>query len=122
LHCFCEVNQANKLDQVVVYRQSGEVDLRLWVINYVLPNGEIEKLVTNIFDPSFSVEMFGELYRMCWGVETCFRTLKSRLEIEIFSSAKEELILQDFYVSVFVYNLTMAASHEVEAAFAKSEH
>jgi len=98
-HCLCEVNQANKPDQVVVYRQSGEADLRLRVINYVLPNGEIEKLVTNIFDPSFSVEMFGELYRMRWGVETCFRTLKSRLEIENFSSAKEGLILQDFYAS-----------------------
>jgi len=120
-HCLCEVNQANKPDQVVVYRQSGEADLCLRVINYVLPNGEIEKLVTNIFDPSFSVEMFGELYRMRWGVETCFRTLKSRLEIENFSSAKEELILQDFYASVFVYNLVMAAAHEAEIGVIKSE-
>ena len=30
--------------------------------------------------------------------------------------------MQDFYASVFVYNLTMAASHEAEAAFSKFEH
>jgi len=120
-HCLVEVNQANQSDQMVVCRQKGQTDFCLRVINYVLPNGEVEKLVTNIFDSAFSVEVFGELYRLRWGVETCFRSLKSCLEIEDFSSAKVELILQDFYASVFVYNLTTAAAHEAEAVeFSKS--
>jgi hypothetical protein len=107
-----EINDANACDQTVIRRDKGKPDLRLRVINFTLPNGEIEKLVTNIFDTSFTAEDFGELYRMRWGVETCFLTLKSRLQIENFSSAKRELILQDFYASVFVYNIMMAAINE----------
>ncbi|MCL2135782.1 MAG: transposase [Candidatus Bathyarchaeota archaeon] len=99
-------------DQIVVRSVEGRADLILRVINYVLPNGKIEKLVTNIFDESFTVDMFGELYELRWGIETCFKTLKSRLQIENFSSAKKLLILQDFYASVFVYNLMMAAIWE----------
>jgi hypothetical protein len=107
-----EINEANACDQTVIRSEKGKPDLRLRVINYTLPNGEIEKLVTNIFDTSFSAEDFGELYRMRWGVETCFLTLKSRLQIENFSSAKRELILQDFHASVFVYNMMIAAINE----------
>jgi len=107
-----EINEANACDQIVTRRERGKPDLHLRVINYTLPNGEIEKLVTNIFDTSFTVEDFGELYSMRWGVETCFLTLKSRLQIENFSSAKRELILQDFYASVFVYNMIIAAISE----------
>lgn len=51
---------------------------------------------------------------MRWGVETCFKTLKSRLQIENFSSAKKELVLQDFFASVFVYNLMIASVYEAE--------
>jgi len=111
-HSLREVQVANKPDQVVVRREKGKPDLVLRVINYVLPTGEVEKLVTNIFDVSFSVEVFGELYGLRWGVETCFRSLKSRLQIENFSSAKRELILQDFFASVFVYNLMVASIAE----------
>jgi hypothetical protein len=107
-----EINEANASDQTVIRSEKGKPDLRLRVINYTLPNGEIEKLVTNIFDASFTAEDFGELYRMRWGVETCFLTLKSRLQIENFSSAKRELILQDFHASVFVYNMMIAAINE----------
>jgi len=107
-----EFNEANKNDQTIVRRERGKPDLCLRVINYVLPSGEIEKLVTNIFDTSFTAEDFGELYRMRWGVETCFLTLKSRLQIENFSSTKRELILQDFYASIFVCNMMTAAINE----------
>ena len=115
-----EINEANSPDQTVIRSERGKPDLRLRVINYTLPNGEIEKLVTNIFDPSFTVEDFGELYRLRWGVETCFLTLKSRLQIENFSSAKRELILQDFYASVFVYNMMTAAINEANEAAEKT--
>ena len=117
-----EINDANANDQTIIRSERGKPDLRLRVINYTLPNGETEKLVTNIFDSSFTVEDFGELYRMRWGVETCFLTLKSRLQIENFSSAKRELILQDFYASVFVYNMMIAAINEAEEKSTKKRN
>ena len=117
-----EINEANAPDQMVIRSDKNQPKLCLRVINYTLPNGEIEKLVTNIFDPSFSVEDFGKLYQMRWGIETCFKTLKSRLQIEDFSSAKRELILQDFFASLFVYNVMTAAVNEATQNAAKAEH
>jgi len=116
-----EINEANASDQIIIRRDRGKPDLRLRVINYVLPNGEVEKLVTNIFDTSYTVDDFGELYNMRWGVETCFLTLKSRLQIENFSSTKLELILQDFYASVFVYNMMTAAINEAAEKSTKKQ-
>jgi hypothetical protein len=108
-----EINEANAVDQTITRHENGKPDLHLRVINYTLPNGEIEKLVTNIFDTNFTVEDFGKLYHMRWGVETSFLTLKSRLQIENFSSGKRELILQDFYASIFVHNMMIAAINEI---------
>jgi len=122
--CLSEVDQANQADQVIICQEPDQLDLRLRVINHVMPNGEMERLVTNVFDSSFTVELFGELYGLRWGVETCFRTLKSRLEIENFSSAKKELVLQDFFASVYVYNLVVAAlleAKEQSARFAEQK-
>ena len=116
-----EINEANANDQTVIRCERNKPELRLRVINYTLPNGETEKLVTNIFDTSLTTEDFGELYRMRWGVETCFLTLKSRLQIENFSSAKRELILQDFYASVFVYNMMTAAINEATEKTTKKQ-
>lgn len=62
-----EIQVANKPDQVVVRHEKGKPDLVLRVINYVLPTGAVECLVTNIFDPLFTVEMFGS-YTVCVGV------------------------------------------------------
>ena len=113
-NCLSEINQATQADQIIICHEEGQADLRLRVINHVMPNGEMERLVTNVFDRCFTVELFGELYAMRWGVETRFQTLKSRLEIEDFSSAKKELVLQDFFASVYVYNLVVAALLEAK--------
>jgi hypothetical protein len=48
-HSLREIQAANKPDQVVVRREKGKPDLVLRVINYVLPTGEVERLVTNVF-------------------------------------------------------------------------
>jgi len=108
-----EIDEANEPDQIIIRKDSGWTDLRLRVINIVLPGGEIEKLVTNIFDESFSVADFAEIYSLRWGVEISFLTLKQRLQIENFSSAKQELILQDFFASVFMYNFMIVTAEEV---------
>ena len=104
-----EINEAQLSDQIVVRYDSGEENLVLRVINFTLPNGENERFVTNLFDESLDVKDFGDLYRMRWGVETGFLMLKERIAIEDFSSAKTELILQDFFTAILVYNLTVAA-------------
>jgi hypothetical protein len=100
-HCQKEIDAANLADQVIAI--DGDFPVR--VINYELPGGRMERLVTNLFDTTISVADFGELYAKRWGVEINFLMLKERLQIENFSSGKAALILQDFYAAALVYNL-----------------
>ena len=108
-NCQKDIDAAELPDQEIFVR-----DLKLRVVNVTLDNGEVEKLVTNIFEKGFTEEFFKHVYNMRWGIETTYMRLKERLEIENFSSGKKNLILQDFYASVAVYNLTSLASYEAQ--------
>jgi hypothetical protein len=109
--CKKDIKNADEPDQIIML----DGDLKLRVINIILPTGEAEKLITNIFDENFTVSDFAEMYNKRWGIEVSYLTLKERLAIENFTSAKENLILQDFYASVVTYNLMEIACMEQEA-------
>jgi hypothetical protein len=49
---------------------------------------------------------FSDLYQMRWGIESNYRELKNRLEIESFNCIKPIGIRQEFFVSMFLSNLT----------------
>jgi hypothetical protein len=103
-----ELNSADENDQIIVRKDKNQEDLVLRVINFPLPSGEMEKLATNIFDENLTPSDFFKLYNFRWGIEVSYLMLKNRIEIEDFSSAKTELILQDFFAAVLLYNLTIA--------------
>jgi len=109
--CQKDIDAANEPDQIITVGN----DLKLRIINFILPTGEVEKLATNIFDEDISVLDFAAIYEKRWGVETSYLMLKERLAIENFTSAKENLILQDFYAAVATYNLMEIACMEQEA-------
>jgi len=110
-NCQKEIDAANAPDQEITVG----TDTRLRIINVILPTGETEKLATNIFDDSFSISDFAAIYEKRWGVETSYFMVKERLAIENFTSAKENLMLQDFYAAVATYNLMEIACMEQEA-------
>ena len=107
--CQKAIDAAEHIDQEIFVG-----GLKLRVINIVLKNGEVEKLVTNIFEKSFTPDFFAKVYNMRWGVETTYSRLKERLEIENFSSGKKNLILQDFYASVVICNFTSLACFDTQ--------
>jgi len=107
--CQKDIDAADKRDQVITV---GETKLR--VLNLNLPSGEIERLVTNIFDEDFAVSDFYAVYEKRWGVETSYLMVKERLAIENFTSAKQNLMLQDFFASIITYNLMEIACMEQE--------
>lgn len=76
------------------------------VVRFRLPDGQYEYLVTNLLDRSYKVEMFRELYFMRWPVETKYKQIKSRFQLESFSGYCDEAIDQDFLLAVFFANLT----------------
>jgi hypothetical protein len=74
------------------------------LVKIILPTGEPEVLMTNL-DSTFTMSDLGELYRLRWGIETCFFCLKSHQMLGIFSGYSEQVILQDIWVNLLFYNM-----------------
>ena len=58
--------------------------LNLRSIHFSLEDGTTEYLITNLTSEQMPVENFPDLYQLRWGVESKYRELKNRLEIENF--------------------------------------
>lgn len=68
------------------------------VVKFELPSGEIETLVTNLFELPW--EQITELYAIRWGVEMAYFRLKRELSVEKFSGKTPNAIRQDFWASM----------------------
>ncbi len=88
-------------DGWVTLCQDGRA-LRIRVIKVALSSGEIETLLTNLSEEYLPAAEAGELYFKRWGIETAYDTLKSKLQLENFSSKTEVGVKQDFYATVYL--------------------
>ena len=79
--------------------------LKLRVLTIKLDNGQTEFLLTNLFDKRFDLDDFKELYRLRWGIETNYNTLKNRLNIENYIGKRRITIEQDIYSQFLRYNI-----------------
>lgn len=80
--------------------------LKVRALKIKLKGGEIEILLTNLFDrKEYPFRIFKELYAKRWGIETNYNAQKNYLQIECFSGTKVNSILQDFYAAMFIGNL-----------------
>jgi hypothetical protein len=94
--------------------QKGHNPINVLIVKFELSSGEIETLLTNLFDQDINEEVFKDLYFLRWGIETQFSIDKEKLEIENFSSKTENGIYQDFYASVYLYNMVSIAKNEMQ--------
>ena len=109
-------------DFVVDYIPKGRKEsVRLRIVRVVLEDGTVETLATNLYSPAFTAEMFRELYFLRWGEETKYYELKERIQVEEFSGSHPTAIYQDFYISIFMSNLTAILKMDVDAEVSK-EH
>lgn len=84
-----------------------EVRCKCRVVRVELESGETELLLTSLTDEKkFTVEDHKELYGLRWSVEDVFKTFKHKVCIENFSGKSVKAVLQDFYVKIFIMNLT----------------
>lgn len=95
---------------------------KLRVVTYVLNTGEIEQLITNLEYDYFSYDDIVELYKKRWGIETLYYSLKSKLEIEKFTSSFKILIEQDFFSSVLVFNMIHSMMKEADEKIEKNKY
>ena len=71
-----------------------------------LSTGEDEILITSLSARKlFPQNSFKELYYKRWGVETFYKTLKTRLSLENFTGQSSEAVQQDFYATLLIWQL-----------------
>lgn len=109
-------------DTIIVYHPKGKKRaLTLRTFHFLLPDGSIEYLVTNIISPDFKLETFKELYFLRWGIESRYKELKMSFRLESFSGYKPEIIKQDFYAAVFLSNLASITKNLADSKIDKKE-
>lgn len=82
-----------------------------------LDNGEVIVLVTSLLDLiSFPYAYFTDLSRHRWPIETDYRHIKTRLEVENWTGLTVSAIYQDFHATVFTKNLTAILAQPAQQA------
>jgi len=117
--------QGGKLSQIVEMQPGKNSDLKgkpydknasikVRLLKIVLPDGEIEILVTSLMDSKqYGQEIFKELYFKRWKIETYYDELKNKIKGEEFSGYSNQSILQDFYSTLFVSNIQTLIVSEI---------
>lgn len=82
------------------------------VIKFPLPSGEVETLISNLFDDPESA--FPMLYSLRWPIEGKYDIVKNKLEIGCFSGYSKNAILQDFWICMLLCNIASTAKHEAD--------
>lgn len=99
-----------------VYNVDLPYSFNIRCVKIMLPNGESETLITNLRN-EFSNADIAELYRMRWGIETSYNHLKNAVRIEDFVGVKENSIMQEFYASLFLYNLAILFTDNAQVRY-----
>jgi hypothetical protein len=97
-----------------------QTKLRCRLTRIELDGGETEILLTSLVDEQmFSVADTKELYGLRWPIENSYKTFKHKVCIENFSGKSQQAVLQDFYVKIFIMNLTAVAVRPINEALKK---
>jgi len=102
------------------YQEGKTVSIR--VIAFPLPSGETEFLATNLPTEGFSKNDVIGLYDLRWGIETNYHCLKESLRITNLSSSKKDIIKQEVFSQVIVFNLVQALAREEAAKINQKEY
>jgi hypothetical protein len=101
-------------EQKNLWTELGKSGRRVRVIVIPLENGEREILITNLSEEEMEYEGFAELYHKRWGIETKYKTVKQKLEVENFSGRLVENIKQDFYAQLTAANMLASCIREAQ--------
>ena len=106
------IKESDNEEAKEIAKKMGRYKFR--IVEITLENGTKEILATNLSPEEFNIEELKELYGQRWSIETGFKKLKSQVMIERFSGHRRIIIEQDFYASIFIYNLATAIQWDGE--------
>lgn len=94
--------------------------IKVRMVRVALESGETEILLTSLINEDvFTPGDLKELYGLRWPVEESYKTFKHKVCIENFSGKSRKAVLQDFYVKIFIMNLTAVAVRPINEALKK---
>ncbi len=102
-------------------KSKGIYPVSFRIVRFKLPNGNTETIYTNLPDEDFNSDELRNLYNMRWGIETSFRNIKYAAGLLYFHSKQKELILQEIYAKVILYNYCELIINEIVVPSKKKE-
>ena len=85
-------------------------------------SGTYESIVTNLDKDEFTITEIKELYHRRWEIETSYRDLKYDLDLNTLHSKKRNLIEQEIYARLILYNFCRRITNEVRIKERKREY
>lgn len=73
-----------------------------------------ESIATNLDEDEFPLDEIQKLYRMRWEIETYYRDIKYDLDLNTLHSRKRNLIQQEIYAKLLLYNFCRRITGEIK--------
>ena len=83
------------------------------VVRFKISEDTYESIMTNLDEDEFSLEEIKELYHMRWGIETAYREIMYAVDLNTLHSKKRNLIQQEIYAKLLLYNFCRRITREV---------
>ena len=108
-----------KVDEAPMGSSTVELEkgLCVRVVKFLLPSGEVETLISDLFDMEES--HFQELYFLRWPVETKYDVVENKLELPNFTGYSANVLRQDFWISMLLANAAAVAKSEADEKIQK---
>lgn len=84
------------------------------IVRFKITDDTYECIMTNLSRDEFSLEEIKELYSKRWGIETSFRELKYAIGLSALHSKKRELIKQEIYARLILYNFSQRIIQKIK--------
>ena len=86
-------------------REDKMYDLPIRIVRIKISDTLSETILTNLPRNEFSAETIKELYKSRWAIETAFKELKYSIGLASMHSKKQNLIFQEIFAKLTVYNV-----------------
>jgi hypothetical protein len=94
-------------NQTFDYLERGSKDfypISFRIIKFPIGKNNYEYIITNLPRQDFNLSEIKDLYNLRWGIETSFRDLKYTIGLAYFHSKKVDLIFQELFAKLTLYN------------------
>ena len=95
-------------------KQNPWYEFNCRVVRFKITENTYETVITNLSREEFLMEEISEIYDMRWGEETSFRELKYAIGLNALHAKKRELIQQEIYARMLMYNFCQRIVQEIK--------